>query len=113
VRLLLSLVVCFILWDSASYVIAGPPPGEKNPLLDVLAKIDPAEWEAVTPKLEMLATTGRVSNPRKGVGPTDHEQSQIDANPAFSRAFARDPAATLLVLREVNDDLDRKRKAQH
>jgi hypothetical protein len=106
------LIICLFAWDSASHAIAEPPPDEQNPLLVELARVDRGKWEAAVKELQMLATAARASNQRKGVGPTDREASQIVANRAFSRAFAQDRIATLLLLREINDDLDKKRGAQ-
>jgi hypothetical protein len=109
-RLRLVLIACALTFSSV-LCLAGPPSAGQDPLLREVARVDPEKLEAFKNTLTMLQKADIQTVTHKGMRPTDSEEAQIAANPAFARAFERDPVGTLALLREINDDLNRRRAA--
>jgi ribosomal protein L19E len=76
-------------------------------IVEVL-RVEPDKGPIYRSRFRMLANGERESQ-RKGRGATRKEEAQIAASPAFSWAYRRSPEGTLLLLRDVNEELTRIR----
>jgi hypothetical protein len=100
---------------SAQPISAGPA-GEvasllqQNRLVEEVSRDDPADLWSLVRKIGILVTNPRDSGAaRTAARPTAAEVSQIADNPALQLAYARDPAATLALLRATNEELRQAR----
>ena len=80
-----------------------------NPLLAAVQNASPSALPVLTTKLEELAVGSRQGQSRAGLSPTQAEQAQIAANPAFAQAQQNNADETLLLLRSANQMLRQQR----
>jgi hypothetical protein len=123
-------IVSFIGFVLFSYAVSQAALTSPTPLLDQgplgaqLRSAAPTRLAGIEAQLQRIITTGPQKIPANGnltpleaysrgtlrqdtikggdVTPTPTEQGQLAANPAFRRAYANDPGATIRLLRQVD-----------
>ncbi len=116
-RFLAILCLCASFWMAVGRTAAQPTPGAtsapvatllaQNPLLAQVGHVDrDALWDLVKRlQLIVVGPLRDAGSARGTAAATTSELAAINANPAFGQAYRNDPAATLDLLREAEEDL--------
>lgn len=117
-RLLASIVLCVSIWvcpDMVGVQAAGGATAreaellaDQSPTIAEANRVDPENGPSYKDRLRFIFM-GNTHEQSKGLGPTTGEANQIVADKAFSMAYDLDPIRTLRLLRDVNEDLAKKR----
>jgi hypothetical protein len=84
---------------------ARDPRVAANPLLAAVEQKDQRRLPDILKILDSIEA-GRSVGSRTGVNPSVAEASEITINPALSRAFDRNPAYTISLLRRIHEIID-------